>query len=153
MRKMSGRVLMAALLWGVAVHSAQLPPEILADRYLVEAEQLVAEKEFGKALELMNKIVKLQQENNFTVPDVFHYKYAEVALSAGSFRAAIESVNTYLGTAGRDGEFYREALELLVQAEKDEQEEARRKQIAPFLPKIALWRPSRGTMPSNSSGN
>ena len=83
MRKTAGRVLMVALLWGVAVHPAQLPPEILADKYLVEAEQLIVKKEFGKALELMNKIVELQQQHNFTVPAVFHYKYAEVALVGG----------------------------------------------------------------------
>ena len=117
MRETVGSVLVAVLMGGFAVGAAQLPPEIMADRYLVEAEKLIAEKEFGKALELMNKIVALQQEHNFTLPDVFHFKYAELAFSAGSFRTAIDSVNKYLATAGRDGEFYREALELLVQVE------------------------------------
>ena len=120
MRKTFGSVL-AVLLGALVVSSAQLPPEILADRYLVEAEQLIAEKEFGKALELMNKIIALQQEHNFALPEVFHYKSAELALSAGSFAAAIDSVTKYLGTVGRDGEFYREALELLVQAEQEGQ--------------------------------
>ena len=89
MRATVGSVMVAALLGGFAGVSAQLPPEILADRYLVEAEQLIAKKEFGKSLRLMNKIIALQQEHNFTLPDVFHFKYAELALSAGSYSAAI----------------------------------------------------------------
>ena len=126
MRKTFGGVLVV-LLGGLVVSSAQLPPEILADRYLVEAEQLIAENEFGKALELMNKIVTLQQEHNFALPDVFHFKYAELALSAGSFAVAIDSVNKYLRMAGRDGEFYREALELLVRAEQEGQRQQLRR--------------------------
>ena len=128
MRATVGSVMVAALLGGFAGVSAQLPPEILADRYLVEAEQLIAKKEFGKSLRLMNKIIALQQEHNFTLPDVFHFKYAELALSAGSYSAAIDSVNKYLGTAGRDGEFYRQALELLVQAEGEAEAERRRQE-------------------------
>ena len=149
MRETVGSVLVAMLMGGFAVGAAQLPPEIMADRYLVEAEKLIAEKEFGKALELMNKIIALQQEHNFALPEVFHYKSAELALSAGSFAAAIDSVNKYLGTVGRDGEFYREALELLVQAEQEEaqrkqeeaqrkQEEARRRQIRPIRPEMVV---------------
>ena len=118
MRKTAVGVLAAVLLGGLAVGSAQLPPEIMADRYLVEAEALIAKKRPEKALELMDKIVALQQEHNFTLPDVFHYKYAQMALSAGSLAAAIDAANKYLGTAGKDGEFYREALELLIQAEQ-----------------------------------
>ena len=97
MRETVGSVLVAVLMGGFSVGVAQLPPEIVADSYLVEAEKLIAEKEFRKALRLMNKIIALQQEHNFTLPDVFHFKYAELALSAGSLRAAIDSVNKYLG--------------------------------------------------------
>ena len=119
MRTMIPSVLVLVL-WGTAPSLAQLPPEIMADRYLVEAETLIAGKDYGKAIELMDKIVALQKEHHFTLPDVFHFKYAELALSAGSVRAAIDSVNKYLAAAGREGEFYREALELLVQAEQEE---------------------------------
>ena len=48
----------------------------------------------------------------------FHFKYARVALLAGSNKAAIDSLNKYLAATGRDGEFYREALELLDEAEQ-----------------------------------
>ena len=43
-------------------------------------------------------------------------------MSAGLHEAAIDSVNKYLVAAGREGKFYREALELLDQAEKRQAE-------------------------------
>ena len=137
-----GSVVLAVLLGAFIEAAAQLPPEIMADRYLVEAEQLIPKQNYKQALELMNKIVALQQEHNFTVPDVFQFKYAELALSAGSYQAAIDAVNRYLAAAGREGQFYREALEILVQAEQEEarrrQEEARRRQIRPILPEMVV---------------
>ena len=36
----------------------------------------------------------------------------------GAIEAAVDSVNKYLAAAGRAGEFYREALELLVRSEQ-----------------------------------
>ena len=132
MRGVIGSVYVLVLLEAIVATAVQLPPEILADRYLVEAEKLIAAKEPGKALEAMDKILALQLQHNLTLPDVFHFKYAELALSVGSIRTAIDAVNKYLGATGRDGEFYSDALELLVEAEQEEagqkQEEVRRKQ-------------------------
>ena len=99
--------------------AAQLPPEIMADRYLVRVERLMAEKNHKAALEMMDKIIELQKEHNLTVPDEFHFKYAQIAMSAGAVKAALDSVNKYLATAGRAGQFYREALELLDEAEQN----------------------------------
>ena len=56
--------------------SAQLPPEIMADRYLMRAEQLHAEKDYAGALKAMEKVIALQKEHNITLPDEFHFKYA-----------------------------------------------------------------------------
>ena len=122
--------------------AAQLPPEIEADRYLVRAERLIAENDYAGARDAMNQIVALQSEHNLTLPDLFHFKYAQVALSAGSFEAAMDSVTRYLVAAGREGEFYREALELLDEAERRKQleqlEEERRKQFPPILPAMMV---------------
>ena len=118
MRGVIGSVLVAVLLGTLTAAAAQLPPEIMADRYLLRAERLIAEKDYRAALEVMNKIVALQKEHDLTVPDEFHFKYAQIAMSAGSSKAALDSVNKYLATAGRAGAFYREALELLEEAEK-----------------------------------
>ena len=94
--------------------TAQLPPEIMADRYLLQAEKRMLEKDPGGALEMLEKIVALEEEHEITLPLEFHYKYAQVAFSAEFVRTAQESVKKYLMVAGREGEFYREALELSI---------------------------------------
>ena len=113
MRTMIQSVVVAVLLGGFTMVAAQLPPEIMVDRYQVRAERLMAEKDYKAALKAMNKIVALQKEHDLTLPDEFHFKYARVALSAGSIKAAIDSVTKYLTTAGRKGEFYREERRVL----------------------------------------
>ena len=99
---------------GVAPALAQLPPEILADQYLLQADQQIAKNDHEGALESLQKILALQQEHGLTLPQAFHFKYAQVAFAAGSFAAALDSVNRYLVTAGREGKFYQKALELLL---------------------------------------
>ena len=99
-----------------------LPPEIMADRFLLKADQLEGKKDFAGALKVLEKILALQKNHNFKLPDEFHFKYARVAMSADSIRIAYDSVIKYLSTAGREGEFYKEALALSLAAE-DELEE------------------------------
>lgn len=73
-----------------SIASAQLPPEILVDKYLIHAEQLHGAKDYAAAFEVMQKIVALQQEHSIAVPDEFHFKYAQVALSADSMQIAYD---------------------------------------------------------------
>ena len=109
------------ILFGLStVTSAQLPPEIMADKHLILAEQLHAAKDYAGAFEVMQKIIALQKEHNLTLPDAFHFKYARVALSADSMQIALDSVNRYLSATGKEGEFYKEALTLLLKAEGQE---------------------------------
>ena len=100
MRETVGSVLVAVLMGGFAVGVAQLPPEIVADSYLVRAERLMAEKDYEAALDMMDKIVALQREHDLTLPEEFHFKHAQVSFSAGSIQAALKSVNHYLAAAG-----------------------------------------------------
>ena len=117
MRTMTTIILIFVFL-GAAPALAQLPPEIMVDRYLLRAERLLEAKDHEGALDMMSKIRALQNEHDLTVPEEFHFKYAQVAFSAGSLQAAVDSVNKYLAAAGREGEFYREALELLDEVEQ-----------------------------------
>ena len=102
----------------------QLPPDILADKYLLQARTRSEEKDYKGALEAMDRIVALQKEHGLTLPEAFPFHYAQTALAAGSPQAAIESVNGYLTATGREGKHYREALELLVKAERGPTEPA-----------------------------
>lgn len=118
MRRVIGSVSVAVWLGLFTVTASQLPPEIMVDRYLLQTEDLMAKKDYKAALELMDKIMALRKEHGLKLPDEFYYKYAQIEMSVGSIKTAMDSVSQYLTTAGRDGEFYREALKLMNQAEQ-----------------------------------
>ncbi len=108
------------ILFGFSSHaSAQLPPEIMSDRYLVKAEMLEASKDYAAAFNVMEKVIALHKTHDLRLPVDFHFKYARVALAADSIRNTYDSVNLYLTTAGREGEYYREALLLSLEAEEE----------------------------------
>ena len=98
-------------------NAAQLPPEIMVDRHLVRVDRLLAADDPGAALQAMNEILALQEEHDLELGNDFPFRYARVAFAAGRTETAIASLNAYLMAAGRAGEFYREALELLDYAE------------------------------------
>ncbi len=117
MRHMIAGFFIAALLGLVTVAPAQLPPEVIADKYLVQAKQLLEKKDYIAALDMMDKSLALQKEHNLTLLDEFHFKYAQIAFSIGSMQAALDAVGKYL-SAGRGGEYYKEALALLIEIEE-----------------------------------
>ena len=96
----------------------ELPPEILIDRRLVRVDRLLARDDHRAAHEVMNEVLALQREHEVALPVEFPFKYAQVALAAGLPETAVTSLNDYLLAAGREGEFYRDALELLESAEE-----------------------------------
>ena len=106
------------LLLPVVVAPAQLPPEIQADRYLVRAERAIDEQDFLGAKAAMDAILELQAQHDLELPEPFSFRYAEVLERLGLYDEAIEHVTEYLTLAGRDAEFYREALELLDSVEE-----------------------------------
>ena len=123
-RGVTGRVVLGIWLGCLTAAAAQLSPEVLVDKYLLQAKMLSEEKDHKGALEAMDRIVVLGKEHQLTLPEAFPFQYAQTALAAGSVQAAIESANRYLTAAGREGKYYREALELLVKAERRLQEPA-----------------------------
>ena len=96
----------------------QLPPEILIDRRLVRVDRLLARDDHRAAHDVMNEVLALQREHGVALPAEFPFKYAQVALAAGLPETAVTSLNDYLLATGREGEFYREALELLESADE-----------------------------------
>ena len=124
MRRVIGWSWIVVWLGCLTVSAAQLPPEMLVDKYLLQAQILSEEKNHKDALEAMDRIVALQKEHDLTLPEDFPFQYAQTALAAGSVQAAVDSANRYLTAAGKEGKHYREALELLVRAERKLQEAA-----------------------------
>ena len=119
-----GRVCVAVWMGCFTVAAAQLPPDVMVDKYLLQARMLSEEKDYKGALEAMDRIVALQKEHGLTLPEAFPFHYAQTALAADAVQATIDSANRYLSLAGREGKYYREALELLVKAERRLQEPA-----------------------------
>ncbi len=96
-----------------------LPPEIEADRYLLQAEEQIQKQDYEAAKAAMERILQLQQEHELTIPEGFYFRYAQVLQRVGLYNDAVEYVTRYLTAAGREGEHYREALQLLNAAESE----------------------------------
>ncbi len=104
--------------------SAQLPPAIQADRYLVQAERELGNGDPAAALATLDLILELQSDHGLEIPEVFWFKRAQVSYDAGLYQTAVESATRYLEIAGRDGEQYQAALELYDEAELAQQQGA-----------------------------
>ena len=87
-----------------AAGTARLPPEILVDRHLLRAEQLLADNEPAAAFEAMSEVLALHEEQDLELENGLHFQYARVAFAAGRTETAIASLKEYLIAAGRDGE-------------------------------------------------
>lgn len=124
-------LMLAVVLVGVE-GAAQLPPEIQADRYLVEAERHIGTGDHAAAQAALDRILVLQAEHDLVLPEAFWFQYAQVAHQAGLYGAAVEAATRYLTTVGREGEHYRAALELLdgAEAERHRIEAERQAQLA-----------------------
>ena len=101
--------------------AAQLPPAIQADRSLMEAERHMGTGDYAAAKAALERLLGLQAEHDVALPEAFWFTHAQVALQAGAYAEAVESVTRYLTTVGREGAQYREALALLDRAEAEEQ--------------------------------
>lgn len=96
-----------------------LPPEIMADRYVLLGEQLESKRDYANALRMMDKAIALKKQHDIELPDEFHFMYARIAFAADSIRIAYDAVVAYLVKAGRDGKYYKEALALSIEAEEE----------------------------------
>ena len=97
----------------VSVGAHQLPPEIEADRLILRAERSIEEMDPEGALEAIQAISALQEEHRIELPAEVHWRLAQLTFSLGKAESTRDSVIGYLSAAGRDGEFYEEAMALL----------------------------------------
>ena len=118
MRKGICSVFVFVLLSGPSA-TAQLPPEIQADRYLLAARQAIERQNFTAAQTALDKMSLLETEKDLELPEEFHFRSAQVAQQSRRPARAIQMVTRYLELAGRDGEHYIAALELLSAAEAE----------------------------------
>ena len=91
---------------------AQLPPEILADSYMLEVEQAFRDGDHARAQAKIREILRLQTDHALTLNDLDFWQ-AKAADSMGSPEQALEFVLRYLTIAGRESRHYLEALKLM----------------------------------------
>lgn len=107
----------------------ELPPEIQVDRLLVQAEREIEDGEHWSAVGTFERILALCEEHGLEIPTEFWFRQAGVLQGAGLHERALEASTRYLREAGREGEHYQAALELLDAAEvslgEAQREEAR----------------------------
>lgn len=122
-------VMLAALTLSPCL-SQQLPPEIQADRLLVQAERETAEGNHWSAANTLEQTLQLYEGHGLDIPADFWIRYAQALQAAGLHEAAVETSTRYLQETGREGEHYQTALRLLDVAENDlaaaRREQARR---------------------------
>ena len=105
------------LLLPCTLHCAELPPEIQIDRLLVQAERESREEEHWSAVYTLQKALRLYQAHDFEIPTDFWFRQASAFHRAGMHEEALDTSSRYLMEAGRDGEHYQAALELLDASE------------------------------------
>ncbi len=109
---------------------AQLPPEIMVDKLLHQAEQHVREKDYAQARRAMEKLLALRQEHGLEPAPEDHFRYAKVWFSLGDLERGREVLVQYLQMRGREAKQYDEALRLMNRAEAlIEEREAQRQRL------------------------
>ena len=132
MRALFGSVLFASLLgFFPSFVVAQLPPEIMADKLLHQAEQLVRDQDYQGARGAMEKLLSLQQEHGLGSEPEDHFRHAKVWYSLGDLDRVREVLVQYLQLRGREAQHYDEALKLMNRAEAliEERESQRQRLI------------------------
>ncbi len=91
----------------------ELPPDVQMDRLMVQVDRQIAGEQYGAALRTLDRILELREEHDLELPEPFWMTRAEVAVGAEDYLEAMASVTRYLELAGREGEHYEAALEIL----------------------------------------
>ena len=94
-----------------------LPPEMQVDRLLVQAEREIEGGDHRSAVVTFERIVAVCEEHGLEIPTEFWFRQAGVLQEAGLHKRAVEASTRYLQEAGREGEHYRAALEILDAAD------------------------------------
>lgn len=119
----SAVLMLTAYVAGMSVVSAQeekLPPEIQADIIISAAKKDILAGNWKDAVQGLEKALKL----GVKLPGEFHFHYGKALFKIGNYDESLSSLTSYLTLIGREGEYYEEAVTLVVDA-RNEQEDAK----------------------------
>ncbi len=101
----------AILLLTNGLVNAELPPEILAEKYLKAAKKYVKEQKWSLAEKNFEKAMAL----DFELPDAVTFFYGKTLYEQKKYKKAKENIEAYISKTGRGGKYYDEGLNLLIQ--------------------------------------
>ena len=110
----------AAVMPVVFAQEEELPTEIQVDILINAAKKDIQAGRWKDALQGLEKTLKL----GVKLPGEFHFHYGKALFKMGNYDDSLSSLTSYLTLAGKDGEYYEEAVTLVVDA-GNEQEDAK----------------------------
>ena len=104
----------------VFAQEKELPPEIQVDILISAAKKDILAGKWKDAVQVLEDALKL----GVKLPGEFHFHYGKALFKTGNYDESLPSLTSYLTLVGKDGEYYEEAVTLVVDA-KNEQEDAK----------------------------
>jgi formylglycine-generating enzyme required for sulfatase activity len=104
----------------VSAQEEELPTEIQVDILINAAKKDNQAGRWKDAVRSLEKALRL----GVKLPGEFHFHYGKALFKTGNYDDSLSSLTSYLTLVGKDGEYYEEAVTLVVDA-KDEQEDAK----------------------------
>ncbi len=99
-----------------------LSPDVQVDILMKAAKNDMDAERWKDAVENFERAMNL----GVNLPGEFHYLYGKALFKTESYEYSQSSLTNYLTLVGRDGEFYEEAITLVVDAENKKKEKIRR---------------------------
>lgn len=96
------------------VCAEELSADIQYDKFMVAAQKSIESSNFAKAAKYFEQIEQLKMQPTAD----FYFLSGKNALKLQQYQSAVEKLEQYLQKAGKQGQFYNEALGLLVEAEE-----------------------------------
>ncbi len=106
----------------VFAQDKELAPEVQLDLLVNSATKSMKAGRWDDAVQSFEKAMKL----GVSLPGEFHFLYGKSLYKTGSYEYALSSLTIYLTLVGREGEYYEDAITLVVDAENKQKEEVRR---------------------------
>ena len=106
----------------VFAQDKELTPEVQFDLLVNSATKSMKAGRWEDAVQSFEKAMKL----GVSLPGDFHYLYGKALYKTKSYEYALSSLTIYLTLVGREGEYYEDAITLVVDAENKQKEITRR---------------------------
>lgn len=124
LRRLMTGALLSVLFWQGPVWA--LAPDIEMDRLLLAAEERIGQSDYAAAIGFLERIPPLK----VAPPPQYYFLEGKARFETGDVAAAKPMLERYVEKAGREGEHYQAALQMLTRIEQQDQERAREQQNA-----------------------